>query len=271
MSDSGGIITYNFREGFRSEYLAHYVFSAFGPSIPVLREDDFGIDILCNTAKRVGVMMTIKGSYGVQIKSTDTEFAFKGKAFKEWLKSLEFPLILADVSKSEARIKIYSTWKLNYFLISGGDPEEIRFIEEKHGVLNSNTEYVEIGSPILEFDVMELGDKSKRDKYHKILDEWIELDRENYKWRKAYIPYVFGYVKYKTNESFTECPSEWAYDFIYSPEIFDKLKDSFSKSAAAVAIHCKGNGLNEELDSLKSYINQYCGQYLNDFEKKQFE
>ena len=271
MPDSGGIITYNFREGFRSEYLAHYVFSAFGPSMPILREDDFGIDILCNSAHRVGVMMTVKGSYGVQIKSSDTEFVYKGRAFKEWLKSLEFPLILAEVSKIEAKIKIYSTWKMNYFLISGGDQEEVHFVETKPEVPNPNYEYVEIGSPILEFDVIELGDKSKRDKYHKILDEWIELDRENYKWRKAHIPYVYGYFKYTTNESFYEKTSEWAFNFVYSPPIFNELKSSFTKAATAIAVHCKGNGFDEELGLLKAYVNKYCDQYLDDFGKEQFK
>ena len=52
---SGGILAYNFREGYRSEYLAHYIFSGFGPAIPVAREDDFGLDLICNISKRDGI------------------------------------------------------------------------------------------------------------------------------------------------------------------------------------------------------------------------
>jgi len=102
-------------------------------------------------------------------------------------------------------------------------------------------------------------------------DEWIELDRENYKWRKAHIPYVYGYFKYTTNESFYEKTSEWAFNFVYSPPIFNELKSSFTKAATAIAVHCKGNGFDEELGLLKAYINKYCDQYLDDFGKEQFK
>ncbi len=65
---SGGLITYNLREGFRSEYLAHYAFSAFGPSIQIQREDDFGLDLICNLSEQEGNMLITKLAYGVQVK-----------------------------------------------------------------------------------------------------------------------------------------------------------------------------------------------------------
>ncbi len=35
----------NLHEGSRSEYLAQYVFSMFGTSVPVLHQEDYGLDL----------------------------------------------------------------------------------------------------------------------------------------------------------------------------------------------------------------------------------
>jgi hypothetical protein len=59
---SGGITTRNYREGFRSEYIAHYVFSAFGTSVPVTVGNDIGIDLLCNLTDFDGTVITVKST-----------------------------------------------------------------------------------------------------------------------------------------------------------------------------------------------------------------
>lgn len=99
MSKSGGVITFNYREGFRSEYLADYVFSAFGPSLPIAREDDYGVDMICNMAYQEGKLMRVEATYGVQVKSQDTAFKYIGKQAVNWLFSLEFPLFFVEISK----------------------------------------------------------------------------------------------------------------------------------------------------------------------------
>ena len=41
-------------QGSRSEYLAQYVFSMFGTSVPVLHQEDHGIDLFCSLTERKG-------------------------------------------------------------------------------------------------------------------------------------------------------------------------------------------------------------------------
>jgi len=180
MSNSGGIITYNLREGYRSESLAQYILSAFGPCIPITREDDYGIDLLCNLAERNGVMQIIKTAYGVQVKSDGTDFEFRGVQAIEWLLNFEFPFLLCVVNKGTASIEIFSTWNVNKLLLmldpnnKSNFPELIKFVPDSNETLgeptiNGKEAIVPIGKPILSFNVTEIGDSTKRANYWKIL------------------------------------------------------------------------------------------------------
>src|SRR5215510_4078379 len=61
----------NAREGARSEYLAQYVFSRFGTSLPVLRQEDHGLDLHCTLSERKGRRAWPVAYYSVQVKSTN--------------------------------------------------------------------------------------------------------------------------------------------------------------------------------------------------------
>jgi hypothetical protein len=184
---SGGILEYNFREGYRSEYLAHYIFSSFGPAIPVAREDDFGLDLICNISKSDGKVQLVESSYGIQIKSIKTEFKFTKKEAIKWLFHLDFPLLFAEIDKTNLSIKIFSTWSLNWFLLrinSAEDsswPSEISFVpsnSEDFGSPDPDTGVIPIGKPILDFSLDDLTDNIKREYFQNVLKEWIDLDKK---------------------------------------------------------------------------------------------
>lgn len=61
----------NFHEGTRSEYLAHYVFSSFGTSVPVPHPEDTGIDLHCSLTETIGQRIWPVEYYMVQVKCSD--------------------------------------------------------------------------------------------------------------------------------------------------------------------------------------------------------
>lgn len=280
---SGGLITYNLREGFRSEYIARFVFSAFGPANPYPQEDDFGLDLICNLAEIDGRIMKIKSAYGVQVKSEGTQFEFKGKDAFRWLNSLEFPMFLADVSKRNFSIKIYTTWNLNRLLpsidFSNPDaiPDEIHFMPDSEDQLEGpeiSTGKIPIGKPILEFGIDELRDKSARDRYWKILKEWIELDYDNYRFRKAGITSQFGYLTWSTNKSKDEEMRTWHKNFHYSPAIHEGIMRLLSEAFIIEGLYCKGSyestkneSFKERFNSAKDYVDKYLSEHMSDFEE----
>ena len=277
---SGGLITYNYREGSRSEYLANYVFSAFGPSILISKENDYGLDIICNLAEREGVMSYVKSSYGVQVKSEGFPFKYTNKQATEWLFSLEFPLILAEVSKSNSYIKIYSSWNLNKYLLlfknredKESFPNEIVFRpsnDDELGEPDSKTGDIPIGKPILEFNIMDIGETGNRLKYGKILKEWLDFENENYRLRLVGIPCCFGYIKWETNKSLEEKQRIWQKRYFFSPHHSKEAKQIFTKTAMALGVYYKASfesnafgSFKIEFNDLREYVLKRCKEELS--------
>src|SRR5437764_3200901 len=75
----------NFHEGTRSEYLAHYVFSSFGTSVPVPHQEDCGIDIYCTLTEQIGKRSWPRAYFSVQVKSELGPWSFKSEESVRWL------------------------------------------------------------------------------------------------------------------------------------------------------------------------------------------
>ena len=84
MGDTGSTSA-NFHEANRSEYLAHYVFSSFGTSVPVPRPEDTGLDLYCTLTERVGQRIWPRAYYSVQVKSTFESWKFESPDSIRWL------------------------------------------------------------------------------------------------------------------------------------------------------------------------------------------
>lgn len=251
MSKSGGLTARNFREGFRSENLAEYVFSAFGSAVQVTHGNDLGIDLLCNLARFEGNMIFFESTYGVQIKSSGSPFVYKGKQASKWLSKLEYPLILADVNKETSLIKIYSTWNINNYLLDFHSEEEnnypIQLIFNTDSCVGSKlnqhdraTGLIPVGHPILEFEIKDLGVDIKREKYQKILSQWLDFDNENYKLRRSGIPYVFGYITWQTNEEISE-KNVFDTKYFYSIHHTSKIRNLLRKGLTSLGLFNKAS------------------------------
>src|SRR5438445_9082078 len=95
-----GSTSANFHEANRSEYLAHYVFSSFGTSVPVPRVEDTGIDLYCTLTERVGQRIWPRDYFTVQVKSTPEPWEFKSPDSVQWLIEHPLPILLCVVTKA---------------------------------------------------------------------------------------------------------------------------------------------------------------------------
>src|SRR5437764_11214650 len=91
----------NFHEGTRSEYLAHYVFSSFGTSVPVPHPEDTGIDLHCTLTETIGQRIWPVEYYMVQVKSTDGPWVFASKQSVDQLFKLPSPVFFCIVTKKD--------------------------------------------------------------------------------------------------------------------------------------------------------------------------
>jgi len=285
MAKSGGVTARNTRQGFRSEYIARYFFSAFGTAVEVSQGNDIGIDILCNLTKFNGLLITVKSSYGVQVKSSDDAFTYAGKQATTWLSNLEYPLLLTSVDKKNSRIKIYSAWNINRFLLSLNSddeqtfPEEIKFItsnDEELGEPNINGT-IPVGKPILDFEFSDIDDPDKSENYFNVLEEWLEIDNRNYLLRRSGVSCAFGYTKWETNRS----PKEfhvWYKPYFYSPHHANKIKQLLAEAFVPLGLYTKASSdggqiqhFKTEFNDLKTFVDKYLRDKMDDFSKGVFE
>lgn len=290
-NSSGGIFPYNLREGFRSEHLAQYALSAFGPSTPILREDDHGIDLLCHLAERTGTMATVGSAYGVQVKGGEPVVEYKGQQVIPWLNSLQIPFFVVTVDKSMSRIRIYSTWNVHRFLLPfENNPDRKRpdtvllhgtDADESLPDPNPETGDVPIGKPILDFRLQELGDESIREHHGHVLHEWVEMDRRNYTFRLAGVTMTHGYVEWRTNKHLHESGRLWYRPYYYSTTTADKARKLLCELATVIGLYQRWvrdesqnpdhvRQAEQELQVLSSYVNRFCGHHFDDFQKGVF-
>jgi hypothetical protein len=57
------------RKGDRAEYITQGIFSALRYSVPVLRQEDFGLDFLCTSVESAGKISFPTKSFTVQLKT----------------------------------------------------------------------------------------------------------------------------------------------------------------------------------------------------------
>lgn len=179
-----GSLAANAHEGSRSEYLAQYFFSAFGPASAVQRQEDSGLDLWCGLGDRIGQRLLVTRHFVVQVKSNADPIQYRGKDSVKWLLSHRYPILVAVVSKGEALIEVFHTQILSmctgdlkpYFSVSllpGVEPTSTGLL-----ALGEHTE-LPLGKAIIRCRLEDLSEKQTREDYRKILDYWVAHDQEN--------------------------------------------------------------------------------------------
>jgi hypothetical protein len=277
MTSSGGYIANNFRQGYRAEYLANYIISEFGPCNRIHQENDYGIDLLATLMKKIGVGGIVSLAYGVQVKSGDATFNYKGDQLDNWLRTFNLPIILCRVERVKGRISLYSTWTLNDLLLKT-PPEEIRqldFIEGwgqeadlKMPEINGNNASVWVGDPIVSISTTDLSNTDLMNEIANLLAEWITMDSDNYSRRHAKIPILFGYFSWDTNKSLASSMRKWTKPYYFNDVYANNAMQLLQECAAIVAMN-KGEHSDIYKD-LGVFLKKY-GFNMDDFIKKIFK
>src|SRR5215831_7954799 len=109
-----GVHAGNLHEGGRSEILADYLFSRWGPVTPVRGRDDYGCDLYCALTDTIGRRELVTEYYTAQVKSTDDPWVFQNSDEIRWLIEYPTPLFLCTVNKALLRVRIYQVFPRFY-------------------------------------------------------------------------------------------------------------------------------------------------------------
>lgn len=104
----------SFYQGFRSEYIAHFILSNYALVTTVNVSEDIGIDSFCTLFNVNEKFIMPEKLFAVQIKSKGNEIKLT-KFHIQYLCSLDIPLFLVIVDKETSKIDIYSMQTIKHF------------------------------------------------------------------------------------------------------------------------------------------------------------
>ena len=202
-----GSLATGFHEGSRSEYLAQFVFSSFGTAIPVLHQEDTGIDLYCTLLEQEGKRAWPRAYYSVQVKSTMDPWVFDSPESVRWIIEHPLPIFLCIVQKSEARILVYHTTPRFAAWILPIHKEHLKLIPgtntKAQTVVGGWTEgdSFDLTAPILNFSIQDVLNPNFRMQVAKVLKFWIDYDVENLFRIKSGIHHFRVPYQYETNST----------------------------------------------------------------------
>jgi len=178
-----GSIAGNPHQGVRSEYLAQYVFSAFGTAIPVPHPEDSGVDMYCTLGHSVGKRFVVSDYFMVQVKSKKEPIQYIGADQVSWLLSHNYPLLFCFVNKAKGQVEIYQTVRLS-FLHTGDAIQSVTLapdVTHSELALDPHDAHptIPLEEPILSFEIEHLSDAAWVNKGRDVLAGWVRLDQEN--------------------------------------------------------------------------------------------
>jgi hypothetical protein len=263
MSSTGSIAP-NFHEGTRSEYLAQYVFSAFGTSIPVPHPEDSEIDLYCTLGERIGNRLHVRNYYFVQVKSEKTEIAYGDAQSVHWLLGHRYPLLLCCIDKRTQDIEVYQTLRVTMCaakdgieaitLIPADDPKGFGPIEARKRM------DIRLGAPILKFNIAQITGREWADRCMSILEWWIELDQYNIDHKAMGFTSFVVPDKYETNvrpEQAKKVVGNFA-ETTTNPEQQQRFYDAFLKLLSQLVMQATATRNYERFDLLSRFAGKLC-------------
>jgi hypothetical protein len=180
-----GSIAANFHEAGRSEYLGQYVFTMFGTSVQVPRQEDYGVDLYCTLfSERRGHRVWPVAYYSVQIKSEVEPWKFNHPESVRWVVEYPAPLLLCIIQKNDGLVRVYQTMARFAAAVAAELPASMALAPGEPGSgrtysFDAATGSHWLGPPILEFKVEDLLDDERFEQYRKVLHFWVLNDFDN--------------------------------------------------------------------------------------------
>lgn len=234
-----GAIAPNLHEGFRSEYLAQYVFSAFGTAVSVPAAEDHGLDLLCTFVERDGQRAWSHTPYSVQIKSSMDPWKFEGNKSVSWFIKHPSPIFFCVVDKKSGRIRVFHTFPR--FAMWVRDPAIISAClvpgtESNWQALRLPKEGCDIslGAPILDFSIEQFLDPRFAEKVKQTLLTWAAMDDANIKRQRNGITNFKVPIKWAPNTE-PNPNSTATFGHFVNPVADDRLEEALPNLGEALA------------------------------------
>lgn len=253
------------RKGDRAEYITQGIFSALGYSLPVLRQEDYGIDFLVTVVEQSGDVSFPTKSFTVQLKTNHDNIVYdisNPKKFK-WLLENNLPFFICYFDMTNNRVDFYSTAMLSIYLIT--KPEKVSKISFRmnselgacviphyiHKTGNSIFK-IDMGKPFLSISISDLTNDSLINNYRLIITNVLKREYENIVYRNLNLPFMRWLHNYDTNKM--RMLFGWAHFSDLEPLKSQDILESVGHIIMSLCYNYKEEGKNDDYNKLKEFV-----------------
>jgi len=253
------------RKGDRAEYISQGIFSALGYSVPILRQEDFGLDFLCTTVENKGKVSYPAKSFTVQLKTNHDSIVYDLSDEKKikWLLENNLPFFICYFDTKDNRVDFYSTSLIGNYLINKPDcVTKISFRMDKthsHCVIphyehkkGNKIFIVDMKNPFLSIKIGDLAVEKTINKYRRILSNVLKIEYENIVYRNLNLPFMRWVHDYTTNEE--KILFGWAHFSEYNTVDSQKILENVGHIIISLAYNYKVEGKLDDYNKLKDFV-----------------
>lgn len=253
------------RKGDRAEYISQGIFSALGYSLPVLRQEDYGIDFLCTVVEQSGKVSFPTKSFTIQLKTNHENIVYdisNPKKFK-WLLENNLPFFICYFDMKYNRVDFYSTSMLSIYLIN--KPENVSKITFKmdpvsgtcvipHYIHKKRNKIfkIDMGKPFLSILISDLTNDSLINKYRMIITNVLIREYENIVYRNLNLPFMRWLHNYETNKE--RMIFGWAHFSDLNTLKSQDILESTGHIIMSLCNNYKDEGETEDYNRLKEFV-----------------
>lgn len=253
------------RKGDRAEYITQGIFSAFGYSIQILRQEDYGIDFLCTLTEKDKIVSYPTKSFTVQLKTSLDNIVFPTTNPKkiEWLLVNNLPFFICYFDNPNNRVDFYSTSLIHKFIITR--PNKVTKLSfqfsSTHGLCTVDLGFhkkenkiynLPLGSPFLSVSLNDLTNETLIEDRKYILNKVIDVEIQNIMYRNLGLPFMRWLHKYETNEKKIEVG--WAHFADDGITKSNELLNKIGHIIMSLSYAYKAESKREEYLKLKEFV-----------------
>jgi hypothetical protein len=253
------------RKGDRAEYITQGIFSAFGYSIQILRQEDYGIDFLCTLTEKDKIVSYPTKSYTVQLKTSHNNIVLQttNPGRLKWLLENNLPFFVCYFDNVKNAVDFYSTSLMHKYIIT--KPVNVTKISLQFDISHGECTVhlgqhnkrnkifrLTLGSPFLSISLNDVMDETVVEDRKFILNKVLDVEIQNIMYRNLGLPFMRWLHKYETNKKQMEIG--WAHfaddGIIKSNQLLDKI----GHIIMSLAYTYKVEGKTEEYQKIREFV-----------------
>lgn len=193
----------SYRKGDWNEDLGILLLKLLAAVAPIPRQEDFGLDAIGTLLHPVqNNLVYAEESFYIQLKSESQKAISYRDHELDWLKNLQLPLFIGQVSRKDSSLLLFPAHVLNEFFVLRDFRNLKELVIKLHDdsakrKVNGESYELYIGPPLLTINITHASDSSFIENAYKILKNYLHLEHQNINSRRLRF---YRHIKWITNK-----------------------------------------------------------------------